>query len=73
MASEVTIGADGRHEVRRTEEPPKRKVTQRLCIPNWIVRACGQWVESGQIDLTKHIPLECYTSATVETVRQVER
>ena len=72
MASEVTIGADGRHEIRRTEEPPKRKVTQRLVIPVWIAKLFGQWVESGQIDLTKHIPLENY-SQPVETVRQVER
>ena len=72
MASEVTIGADGRHEVRRTEDPPKRKVTQRLCIPLWIVKLWGRWVDSAEIDLAKNIPLEGY-SVPVETVRQVEQ
>jgi len=72
MASEVTIGADGRHQIRRTEEPPKRKVTQRLCIPLWIVKICGRWVDSAEINLTESIPLENY-SQPVETVRQVER
>ena len=72
MASEVTIGADGRHEIRRTGEPPKRKVTQRLVIPLWIVKIFGRWVDSAEINLTESIPLESY-SVPVETVRQVER
>lgn len=72
MVSEVTIGADGRHEIRRTGEPTKRKVTQLLVVPVWWVRLLGQWVDSDKIDLDRHVPLEAY-SRPVETVRQVER
>lgn len=68
MASEVTIGADGRHEPKRQS----RKVTQLLVVPVWWVRLLGQWVDSDKIDLDRHVPLEAY-SRPVETVRQVER
>jgi len=61
--------------MRDEQEQPKqqpRKVTQRLCVPLWIVKIFGRWVDSAEINLTESIPLESY-SVPVETVRQVER
>ncbi len=61
--------------MRDEQEQPKqqpRRVTQRLCIPHWAIQVYADWIDSAEIDLTKHIPLENY-SQPVETVRQVER
>ena len=61
--------------MRDEQEQPKqqpRRVTQRLCVPLWIVKIFGRWVDSAEINLTESVPLENY-SVPVETVRQVER
>jgi hypothetical protein len=68
MASEVTIGADGRHE---PKQQARRKI-QRLVISRWLIQQAGKWVDSDKVNLDDHVPLECY-SQPVETVRQVER
>ena len=69
MASEVTIGSDGRHEPR--QQQTRRKI-QRLCIAQSILETVAVWVDSDQIDLSEVVPLECYT-VPVETIREVER
>ena len=68
MASEVTIGADGRHEPR---QQARRKI-QRLCIPRQALESVAVWVDSDQISLADVVPMECYT-VPVETIREVER
>ena len=68
MASEVTIGADGRHEIR---QQARRKI-QRLCIPQSALETVAVWVDSDQINLSEVVPMECYT-VPVETIREVER
>ena len=68
MASEVTIGADGRHE---PKQQTRRKI-QRLCIPQLALDTVAVWVDSDQISLADVVPLECYT-VPVETIREVER
>lgn len=50
----------------------KGEVVQRLCIPAWVTALFGKWVDSGSIDLSKVIPLECYTKG-LETVRKVTK
>ena len=69
MASEVTIGADGRHEPK--QQQTRRKI-QRLCIPQSALETVAVWVDSDQINLSKVVPMECYT-VPVETIREVER
>ena len=69
MASEVTIGSDGRHELR--QQQARRKI-QRLCIPQSILETVAVWVDSDQINLSEVVPMECYT-VPVETIREVER
>ena len=54
------------------QEPPKRRVTQRLVVPKDVIEMFSLWVDSSKIDLDRHVPLEAY-SKPVETVRQVER
>ena len=61
--------------MRDEQEQPKqqpRRVTQRLVIPRDVIEMFSLWVDSSQIDLDRHVPLEAY-SRPVETVRQVER
>jgi hypothetical protein len=69
MASEVTIGSDGRHEPR--QQQTRRKI-QRLCIPQSALETVAVWVDSDQINLSEVVPMECYT-VPVETIREVER
>jgi len=69
MASEVTIGADGRHEPK--QQQTRRKI-QRLCIPQSDLETVAVWVDSDQINLSEVVPMECYT-VPVETIREVER
>ena len=69
MASEVTIGADGRHEPK--QQQTRRKI-QRLVVSRVVLEQAGKWVDSDQIDLSEVVPLECYT-VPVETIREVER
>lgn len=68
MASEVTIGSDGRHELK---QQVRRKI-QRLCIPRLALDTVAVWVDSDQISLADVVPMECYT-VPVETIREVER
>ena len=68
MASEVTIGSDGRHE---PKQQTRRKI-QRLVVSRLVLEQAGKWVDSDQIDLSEVVPLECYT-VPVETIREVER
>ena len=48
------------------------EITQRLCIPHWAVKLFGKWINSGSIDVTKVLPLECYTNP-METIRTVKK
>ena len=69
MASEVTIGSDGRHEPK--QQQTRRKI-QRLVVSRVVLEQAGKWVDSDQIDLSEVVPMECYT-VPVETIREVER
>lgn len=74
MRSEVSIGPDGRH-ITRTSERLGRQVVQKLCVPRWALRMFARWVDSEQIDLGRHVPLEAFSRPveTIRTRREVER
>ena len=59
-------------EPKQTKQQPSRGLTQRLVVRRSIIALWGQWVDSHEIDLDVHIPLECY-SHPVETVRKAKR